>query len=122
MGRTCRICGRSRPNEQFGGKGERASTCSKCRQRPKDERRLILATEEVHGFLNQSRISDKNIKRLGELAGIDDAAFQSLRSLVLQIATIRPGKRRRWKVLRLQHLDLFEQIVDCGHFDDWLDQ
>ena len=122
MGRTCQICGRSRPNEQFGGKGERASTCSKCRHRPKEERRRILAIEEVHGLLNQSRISAKNIKRLEELVAIDDAEFQSLRSLVLQIATVRPGKRRRWKAIQQQHADLFKQIVDCGFFDYLLDQ
>ena len=122
MGRTCQICGRSRPNEQFGGKGQRARTCSQCRQRPIEERRRILTTEEVHGFLNQSRISAKNIKRLEELVAIDEAEFQSLSSLVLQIATVRPGKRGRWKAIQQQHGDLFKQIVDCGDFDYLLDQ
>ena len=100
----------------------RAIICSKCRQRPKEERQRILATEEVHGFLMQSNISSKNIKRLEELAAIEDAEFQDLRSLVLEIATVRPRKRRRWKLLRQNHSELCERIVDSGLFDYLLEE
>jgi hypothetical protein len=100
----------------------RAMICSKCRQRPKEERRRILATEEVYGFVMQSNISAKNIERLKELASIEDAEFRNLRTLVLEIATVLPRKRRRWKLLRLNHSKLYEQIVDSGLFDDLLDE
>lgn len=122
MGRTCRICQRSRPNEQFGGKGLRAVICSKCRQRPKVEQQRILATDEVHGFLQQSNISAKNIQRLAELASLDDAAFARLRILVLEIATVQPRKRKRWKRLRQDHAELYERITDSGLFDYLLDE
>ena len=122
MGRTCLICKRSRPNERFGGKGLRAVICSKCRQRPKAEQRRILATDEVHGFLQQSNISTKNIQRLVELASDEDAEFARLRSLVLEIATVLPRKRRRWKLLRQDHSELYERITDSGLFDYLLDE
>lgn len=122
MGRTCRICQRSRPNEQFGGKGLRAVICSKCRQRPKVEQQRILATDEVHGFLQQSNISAKNIQRLAELASIEDAEFSRLRTLVLEIATVQPRKRRRWKRLQQDHSELYNRITDSGLFDYLLDE
>ena len=34
MGRTCATCGRERPHEAFGGKGERARICRDCRRMP----------------------------------------------------------------------------------------
>lgn len=97
-------------------------TCSKCRQRPKEERRRILATEEVYGFVMQSNISAKNIKRLKEFASIEDAEFSELRTLVLEIATVLPRKRRRWKLLRLNHSKLYERIIDSGLFVYLLDE
>ena len=66
IGRFCAICGHSRPNEQFGGRGERARVCRQCRKRPHEERRRILLQEEILGFLDQSNISSKNLRRLGE--------------------------------------------------------
>lgn len=117
MSRFCRICGRERPNERFGGKGLRAVICSTCRQRPKHEKTRILATEEVNGFLDQTNISAKNIRRLEELKSIEDEAFQLLRGLVLEIALKQPHKRRRWKLLRQNHTDLYDRLVDFGLVD-----
>ncbi len=123
MGRTCQICGRSRPNEQFGGSGQSAMVCSECRQRiPKKERRRILAIEEMHGFLSQSNISAKNIKRLNELGSIEDTDFQTLRTLTLEIAIVLPKRRRRWSLLRQNRSDLYLRIVDSGLFDYLLDE
>jgi hypothetical protein len=122
MGRYCKICGYSRPNEQFGGRGLRAVICKKCRTRPKPERERILATDEVYGFLDQSNISAKNINRLQELDSIEHEPFQQLRSLVLAIAHVKPGKKRRWKVLRAKHRNLFDRLVESGLFDHLLDE
>jgi len=119
MGRTCRICSRERPNEQFGGKGYSASVCKKCRKRPKSEQQRILATDEVLGFLlDQSNISAKNIKRLETLATIEDERFQRLRTLVSEIALVKPHRRRRWSYLRTQHPGLYKQAVDAGLIQD----
>jgi len=120
MGRTCRICRRDRPNEQFGGKGYAASVCKKCRKRPKSEQQRILATDEVFGFLlEQSNISAKNIKRLETLVTIDDARFQRIRALVFEIARVKPHRRRRWSFLRTQHPVLYRQAIDAGLVEDF---
>jgi len=118
MGRICQICGCERPNEQFGGRGQRASTCKRCLRRPKAERRLILATDEVRGFLDQSNISAKNIQRLEQLASINDEAFQELRQLVIDIARISPRRKRRWIRIRDQEPELFEHCLQFGLLDD----
>ncbi|HQX52816.1 MAG TPA: hypothetical protein PLR25_23045 [Planctomycetaceae bacterium] len=119
MGRNCRICGRKRPNEKFGGKGYAAFVCRDCRQRPKPEQALILAKDEVWGFLQQTNISAKNIARLESLASIQDAAFQELRMLVLEIASVRPRKRKRWKNVWLEYPDLYRRVIAAGWFSNY---
>ena len=119
MGRRCRICGRERANEKFGGKGYGAFVCRDCRQRPKAEQALILATDEVWGFLEQTNISAKNIVRLESLAAIADAAFQELRLLVLEIGRVRPRKRKRWKNVWRDHPDLYRKVVAAGWFSEY---
>lgn len=64
MGRGCMLCGRVRPNERFGGRGLRSRICGHCRRMPKLERQKALRMSELQGFLEQSNISKKNIKRL----------------------------------------------------------
>lgn len=96
--------------------------CAKCRRRPNAERQRILATEEVHGFLEQSDISQKNITRLEQLAAIEDTEFQELRNLVLKIATVVPGKRERWKKMRVRHPGLFQLAVRSNLVFDELDE
>lgn len=107
----------SRANEQFGGRGLRAVVCRRCRQRPKADLQRILATDEVYGFLDQSRISAKNIQRLLELEAMDNVTFQSLRTIVFEIATVVRRKRKRWTILQEKHPDLFQRIINS----DWLD-
>ena len=119
MGRTCRICGRGRANENFGGKGYSASVCRDCRKLPKTQQALILATDEVWGFLEQTNISAKNIARLETLASIEDAAFQKLRMLVLDVARVRPRKRKRWKNVWLEHPDLYRRVIAAGWFSEY---
>jgi hypothetical protein len=70
----------------------------------------------------QTNISAKNIKRLAALASVEDAEFGRLRSLVLEIATVQPRKRRRWKLLRQNHSELYKRIADSGLFDYLLDE
>jgi len=119
MGRYCRICGRERSNEKFGGKGYAAFVCRDCRQLPKAEQALILASDEVWGFLEQTNISAKNIARLESLASVHDAAFQELRMLVLEIARVSPRKRNRWKKVRQERPDLYRRIVAAGWFSEY---
>lgn len=120
MGRTCRICCRQRPSEQFHGKGQGASVCKKCRKRPKSEQQRILATDEVLGFLiGQRNISAKNIQRLEKLETIDDEKFQSLRTLALEIAHAKPHKRGRPQFILANHPDLYRRATEFGLFADF---
>ena len=108
------MCGRRRPNERFGGRGERAIICRECRKMPREERRRCLLSYEVLGFLDQSNISTKNIGRLAQIEAeaTDDVA--ALASLVRRIAQVRPRKRKRWRLFRRQHPDLFHLAVEAG--------
>ena len=119
MGRRCRICSRERANDKLGGKGYAAFVCRDCRQRPKAEQASILATDEVWGFLDQTNISAKNIARLESLASIEDAAFQELRLLVLEIGRVRPRKRQRWKNVQREYPDLYRKVVAAGWLYDF---
>jgi hypothetical protein len=70
----------------------------------------------------QTNISAKNIQRLAALASVEDAEFGRLRNLVLEIANVQPRKRRRWKLLRQNHSELYKRIADAGLFDHLLDE
>lgn len=93
-----------------------------CRRKPKAEQQRILATDEVQGFLQQSNISKKNIRRLGQLETIEDAEFQRLRTLVLKIAAVLPGSRKRWEKMRRQHPDLFRLAIESNQIIDELNE
>lgn len=118
MGRTCLICFRERPNERFGVRGYGASVCKECRKLPKSEQKRILAENEIVGFLDQKNISAKNIKRLEVLASIEDPRCQSLRRLILEIAHVAPGKRKRWQILRSQYQQIYGRSVDALLIDE----
>ena len=113
MGRTCLICFRERPNERFGGRGYSARVCKECRKRPKSEQKRILAENEIVGFLDQKNISAKNIRRLEDLASIEDPEFQSLRRLILNIAQVAPQRRKRLIILRSQYPQIYGRAVDA---------
>jgi hypothetical protein len=77
----------------------------------------VLWLDEIFGFLEQSNVSKKNLRRLQvlEAEGIEDVV--SLASLVRRIAEVHPRKRKRWKRLKQQHLDLFRQAIEVGIVD-----
>ncbi len=76
-----------------------------------------LWLDEIYGFLEQSNISKKNLRRLGQLETKEITDIASLAGLVRQIAEVHPRKRKRWNRLRQQHRDLFRQAVDAGIID-----
>lgn len=112
MGHYCRICGRSRPNEQFSGRGHRIHICKTCQRMPRQERDRIERFDEVNGFLHQSQISAKNIARLETLIRHEDHEVAELAALVLEIARVLPGKRNRWLNLARRHRPLFNQTIE----------
>ncbi len=114
MGHFCVICKRSRPNEAFSGKGHRTHICRKCQGLPKDEREIIERQDEIAGFLKQSNISRKNIKRLEALASFNDPETAELADIVLKIACFHPYKRKRMQALVRERKDLMQRIEDSG--------
>ena len=97
MGHYCRLCGRERANENFSGKGHGVHVCKDCWSLPPPRKVRIDKEEEILGFLRQSRISPKNRKRLAMLSEHADAELRHLAGLVLRVAKISEGKRKRWK-------------------------
>lgn len=112
MGHYCRICGRSRPNEQFSGRGHRIHVCKKCQRMPREKRERIERFDELHGFLQQSMISAKNVARLKRLARHEDDQVAELAALILEIARVFPGKRNRWLKLARHHRPLFNRTIE----------
>ena len=112
MGHFCRICGRSRPNEQFSGRGHRIHVCKKCQRVPREERDRMERLDELHGFLHQSMISAKNVARLKALSANEDQQVAERAALILEIARVLPGKRNRWLKLARHHRPVFDRAVE----------
>lgn len=120
MGRLCQVCCRDRPNENFGGKGIRSRVCKRCRRnKSKHEIRVSLVSDEIFGFLSQSNISKKNIKRLESLHDLEDEKFQTLRVFVLAIARAHPRRKKRWRRLKSSHPELFQTALALSLIEDW---
>jgi ribosome-binding protein aMBF1 (putative translation factor) len=114
MGHYCRICGRTRPNEKFSGKGHKIHVCKECAQMPKEKRLGIEQEEEIFGFLKQSHISEKNITRLKTLASSENQRIAELAGIVLEVAQVKPYKKRRLKVLAQERNDLLQKLEETG--------
>ena len=81
---------------------------------PKDERERIEHEEEIYGYLHQSHISDKNLRRLRTLVETGQPHIRELASIVLEVAAVKPYKKRRLKVLAQQRPDLLEALDRTG--------
>lgn len=114
MGHHCRICGRTRPNEKFSGKGHRVHVCTDCARLPKENRDAIEQKEEIFNYLKQSHISTKNRARLRRLAASSDPEVAELAAIVIEVAKVKPYKRRRLKVLARQRRDLLDALERTG--------
>jgi hypothetical protein len=110
MGRFCILCGCVRPNEAFGGKGERARICRKCRRLPRTRRDALKCEQEILGFLEQSHVSDKNLARLRALKSSPDIRIANLAAVVLDVSVATPYRRRRFRILARQHRDLLKRM------------
>lgn len=83
MGRFCILCNRVRPNEAFGGEGERARVCRWCRRLPRTKRIALKCEQEILASLEQTHVPDKNLARLRALKSPPDAFMLSLPILQL---------------------------------------
>ncbi|XZE21965.1 hypothetical protein SH449x_001880 [Pirellulaceae bacterium SH449] len=93
--------------------------------RPKAEsiklRRLWQGVETLYGFLNPSRISERNIRTMEALQDVENEAFLQFLAIVQEIAKAHPFKRRRWGAIRDKHQDLWQRIRENEYFDCLLD-
>ena len=90
----CRIlCSCIRPNEAFGGKGERARICRKCRKMPREKRDVLMYEREILGFLEQSHISPRNLARLKVLGRSENPRVADLAHLVLDVGATTPDRK-----------------------------
>jgi hypothetical protein len=120
MAHFCRICHRYRPNEKFSGGGHRIHVCRNCQKRPASERARIENTDEIHGFLTQSHISEKNLGRLRALAASSDESVAGMARVVLEIGKVHPYKRNRFKFLLWKRRDLLNQLSEVGFGDIYM--
>lgn len=114
MGHYCKICGCIKPNEKFSGKGHKNHICKECSKMPLKERTAILHEKEIFGYLKQSHISKKNIKRLEKLILSDNKQIAEYAHIFLEIAQIKPYKKRRLKFLSQKRRDLLYKLKETG--------
>jgi hypothetical protein len=114
MGHYCRICGRNKPNEKFSGRGHKNHICKECSRKPKSEIDEIDLLAEISGFLRQSNISKINIKRLSDLTKFEKANIVEMAEIVIEVAKVKPHKRRRLRFLAKERRDLFEKLKMTG--------
>jgi hypothetical protein len=57
-----------------------------------------------------ANISPKNIARLEALARHASSEIKDLALLILEVARVKPHKRRRWKFLEQNHPELFKRL------------
>jgi len=113
-GHYCRICSTIKPNEKFSNKGHRNHICKECSRKPKVEINEIDMEQEIFGYLKQSHISDKNVKRLKLLVNSESDKIAELANIVLEVANVKPYKKRRLKVLARERRDLLEKLEETG--------
>jgi hypothetical protein len=81
---------------------------------PKNEREAIEHEDEIFGFLKQSHISNKNVSRLKILASSENLRFAELADIVLEVAKVKPYKKRRLKVLARERRDHLQKLKETG--------
>ncbi len=110
MGHYCRICARQRPNEKFTGRGHRKHICKDCQRLPREELSRIECLNELVRFLDQSNISANNISRLETLKQYPNEKVRELAGLILEVALVKPHKRRRSNFLAQHHPDIWQRL------------
>jgi hypothetical protein len=81
---------------------------------PREEQDTLLHEREIIGFLEQSRISAKNITRLRRLTQSKNERVARLAALTLDVATVAPYRRHRIRVLARERRDVLERLEEAG--------
>lgn len=74
---------------------------------------------DMTGFLEQKRISGKNMARLRQLHNSDDEDVRRIAELVLEVARVTPHKKKRRRYLYENRPDLFALLVEECFFLPW---
>ena len=114
MGHYCWVCGRVRANERFSGKGHARHICEDCRRLPREQRDAVQALREIDGFLDQRRISAKNMARLRALCRSSNEEVRQKAQLVLEMARTAPHRRGRRGILTRQNPGLLNRLMEWG--------
>ncbi len=78
----------------------------------KKDRETIEQQDEIFGYLKQSHISDMNVSRLETLASSENPGIGELAGIVLEVAKVKPYKKRRLKVLARERKNLLQKFKD----------
>ena len=81
---------------------------------PKSNRDAIEQEEEIFNYLKQSHISATNTARLRTLAASDDPRLAELAAVLIEVAEVKPFKRRRLQVLARERRDLLDALERTG--------
>jgi succinylglutamate desuccinylase len=84
---------------------------------PKPSRDAIEREEEIFDYLRQSHISAKNTARLRQLAASQDPRIAELAAIVIEVAQVKPFKRKRLQVLARERRDLLAALERTGLMD-----
>jgi len=114
LGHYCWVCGRTRANEKFSGKGHARHICRDCARLPREDHDRAQALMDIEGLLHQSNISARNIARLKRLCGSPNEEDRRKAALVLEVARAKPGKRQRWGFLSQSNPALVERLMEEG--------
>ena len=84
---------------------------------PKANRDAIEQEEEIFNYLQQSHISAKNTARLRNLAASSNERIAALAAIVIEVAQVKPFKKRRLQVLTRERRDLLDALERTGLID-----
>ena len=89
---------------------------------PKSEIATADELRELEGFLRQSHITTKNLRRLDVLgrSGVREVAEAA--ALLKEIGKRYPYKRRRFKKMSRSHPDLMRRLGDLGLIEPWTER
>lgn len=119
MGHWCWVCGRILANERFSGKGHARHICKECSKLPKEDIQKESDSRFLYQILfKQRRISPKNIKMLRAMSEKYTGELQAQAEAVLELAQIRPHKKKRMGYIYFNHRELFDRLVKLNIIDD----
>ena len=77
--------------------------------------------EEMHGFVHQSHISEKNVARLRVLLDDPDEGVRKMAYVLIRVAAVRPYKRKRLRYIVKVDRTLAKEFVEMFFGDEWID-